>query len=961
MSRWKSWSWPTNASKWNEPVSLNPPPARRLPGVQFQAQPQAPDQSLPRMDIAFFVGFAGSGPLSAAVAVESLVEFETVFGAGLTLAADARSGAPVLGLLHPAVRGFFSQGGRRCWVLRVAGADARTSRFGLPALLTAQRRETGDPWYLSPASLAACSPGSGADTVQVAARVALTPLRVVPGAASTLTVTTPMAPLLRTGDLLRMDFPQALRVYIRVKAASAQALGHEGIVALAPLTGGVVPDSIAITGTDTAIVRSAWMGDGSLSLSTRIVPQQLPQRGSVVGLGWAGDTLAWMSLDTVEISAALAPDGTLLVTLVGRPWQQARSAGAQAFAAWRAGGTEGVVQVLRLDLRTRTPPDEEQLLLDLSLGSNSDPAALGQGVYELPDDDRLFSVGATSGAPASAAQAVQAVLQRDPLGRLTSRFPLASDPLEGEELLLLLPLGDLDDFDASLPALPSALDSLQRDGLTDFDWSLFAEPSLANISADLLPDQAEALHLAGNSVGGNDSSTPTPLRGMHAAFGGNPAGFADEPTLLIVPDALHPGWQPIAQPVSAWTLLPPLPEPPDPCAGEAFRDCAAEPLPRPEFVRGADPLADGSFTLYWTQVIEGAEFVLQEAIEPAFGTATTIQTGQDARYDAAPRKAGEGYYRVRAALGKRLSPWSAPVRIVVGSQGYETLPWQSGNLLALHRLMLRTAAGRGDMLAVLALPMAFDTEHACDHAATLRSTRSDPASSAAGPGAIGDNEIRALSHGALHHPWLMIRRNDGVSDGEIWFAPDGSVAGQLAASALERGAWIAAVANRPLRDVVELSPPGMRPSLSQRQQLLDAQVNLLRSAPAGFIVSSADTLAVDPDWRPINVRRLMCLLRRLALQRGVTYVFEPNGPVLRRTVERGFEAMLDGLYRRGAFAGATAQTAYRVNVGDDVNTPRRRDAGQFWVELKVAPAVPMSFLTVLLSRDGERVLSQETH
>ena len=153
----------------------------------------------------------------------------------------------------------------------------------------------------------------------------------------------------------------------------------------------------------------------------------------------------------------------------------------------------------------------------------------------------------------------------------------------------------------------------------------------------------------------------------------------------------------------------------------------------------------------------------------------------------------------------------------------------------------------------------------------------------------------------------------------------------------------------------------MRPTLTQRQQLLDAQVNLLRSAPIGFVASSSDTLAIDPDWRPINVRRLMCLLRRLALQRGVTYVFEPNGAVLRRTVERGFEAMLDQLYRRGAFAGATAQKAYQVNVGDDVNTPRRRDAGQFWVELKVAPAVPMSFLTVRLSRSGERVLSQETH
>jgi phage tail sheath protein FI len=105
----------------------------------------------------------------------------------------------------------------------------------------------------------------------------------------------------------------------------------------------------------------------------------------------------------------------------------------------------------------------------------------------------------------------------------------------------------------------------------------------------------------------------------------------------------------------------------------------------------------------------------------------------------------------------------------------------------------------------------------------------------------------------------------------------------------------------------------------------------------------------------------MSLLRRLALQRGITYVFEPNGAALRRTVERSFEAMLGDLFRRGAFSGARAELAYRVNVGAEINTPQRRDAGQFWVELQVAPALPMSFLTVRLSRRGERVLSREMH
>ena len=104
----------------------------------------------------------------------------------------------------------------------------------------------------------------------------------------------------------------------------------------------------------------------------------------------------------------------------------------------------------------------------------------------------------------------------------------------------------------------------------------------------------------------------------------------------------------------------------------------------------------------------------------------------------------------------------------------------------------------------------------------------------------------------------------------------------------------------------------------------------------------------------------MTLVRRLALRRGATYVFEPNGATLRRTVERGFEAVMDELFRRGAFAGASAKTAYRVEVGDEINTPQRNDIGQFWVELKVAPALPLTFLTVRLARSGERLIAKET-
>ena len=63
--------------------------ARRLPGFAFQVQPPALDESLPRLDIAAFVGFTASGPLHTPVVVEDPGHFADVFGQDATLAWDA--------------------------------------------------------------------------------------------------------------------------------------------------------------------------------------------------------------------------------------------------------------------------------------------------------------------------------------------------------------------------------------------------------------------------------------------------------------------------------------------------------------------------------------------------------------------------------------------------------------------------------------------------------------------------------------------------------------------------------------------------------------------------------------------------------------------------------------------------------------------------------------------------------
>lgn len=85
------------------------------PGVYFE-KPQPREQVLPqRTDVAGFVGLAERGPLHVPQRLTTWREFQQVFGGFLDHA-----------YLAYAVRAFFENGGRTCWVVRVA--DGKTAR-----------------------------------------------------------------------------------------------------------------------------------------------------------------------------------------------------------------------------------------------------------------------------------------------------------------------------------------------------------------------------------------------------------------------------------------------------------------------------------------------------------------------------------------------------------------------------------------------------------------------------------------------------------------------------------------------------------------------------------------------------------------------------------------------------------------------------------------------------------------
>src|SRR5919204_2190548 len=122
---------------------------RRLPGFQFEAQ-APPADALPRMDVAIFVGFAAAGPLDTPVPIEDVAGFRSIFGPDAPLAWDEARGEPLYALLGPTVRAFFRNGGRRCWVIRVA-REPRANFFPVPGLAQLRRWADGALRALGPA------------------------------------------------------------------------------------------------------------------------------------------------------------------------------------------------------------------------------------------------------------------------------------------------------------------------------------------------------------------------------------------------------------------------------------------------------------------------------------------------------------------------------------------------------------------------------------------------------------------------------------------------------------------------------------------------------------------------------------------------------------------------------------------------------------------------------------------
>ena len=199
-------------------------------------------------------------------------------------------------------------------------------------------------------------------------------------------------------------------------------------------------------------------------------------------------------------------------------------------------------------------------------------------------------------------------------------------------------------------------------------------------------------------------------------------------------------------------------------------------------------------------------------------------------------------------------------------------------------------------------------------------------------------------HAAVHFPNLVVNEN-GL---RVVTSPSGAIAGLMARIDETRGVWKAAAGTEAdIRGIVGVQyvfSDGENGNLNPRA------VNTIRRFPTGIVNWGARTMAGDNDegseYKYVPVRRLLLYLEE-SIYRGLQWtVFEPNGLDLWAAIRLNVGNFLNGLYRRGAFAGATASQAYYVKCDAETTTPTDRGLGIVNVHVGVATLKPAEFVVI---------------
>lgn len=652
---------------------LAPSPTRR-PGIAFQTVAPVLPTALPRMDIAGFVGFAGQGPVNVPVPVESMERFLDVFGPPVDLVRDPETGQRVRSYLARSVDAFFRNGGRRCWIVRVADAPERRW-FVVPGLVDAR---TG-----SPAVARARSLGSGFDDVRVGTvvRRRSMPSPRVWRSGSRWHLAWPTRPDgLDVGTMIRLARPgdphlENAEVFLPVMSiSSASGRTAEEESALPPGVSGTVADGdepFAFRQTPgVSAPPGGWLArvalvDGTAALpdtapgATTLVEENariyvtprgmriafetavsLPDRGHVLHAEIdashieLGDTRTlWATVDTAR-TIETGGRATTVVTIAEQRWPVDAETLISDETIVPSGGASDepwITEQVSFDMLAWRGEDIQRRVTGLQLVDEAPEAWT-----KLPIDADLFQV--EDGREITPLPDTLAARVFD------ERFPVAApprDPSTTSHAYVPFGMKSRPDPSGARPPTPVTESALRRNGLWTFSNDLFLDDRLTDATTDALRRRAPR-HLL--------LPEEPDTKGLHALWA------IPEVTLVALPDALHRGW--VEREMETPTDIVPIPEDltARPCENDASSLCVS-------WLPVELPLPD----VPGTGLFGPIRYEVQESPTADFELGSRLYSGPDTHTER-PITAScpaSVYIRIRATTPTETGPWSETVRVVL--------------------------------------------------------------------------------------------------------------------------------------------------------------------------------------------------------------------------------------------------------------------------------------------------------
>ncbi len=204
---------------------------------------------------------------------------------------------------------------------------------------------------------------------------------------------------------------------------------------------------------------------------------------------------------------------------------------------------------------------------------------------------------------------------------------------------------------------------------------------------------------------------------------------------------------------------------------------------------------------------------------------------------------------------------------------------------------------------------------------------------------------RNTIHGALYWPWVRVA--DPLSNGRPLTMPAvGHIAGVYARTDSNRnvGKSPGGTVDGALNFLLGLETITTQ---ADRDFVYPNRINPLISSPqTGLAVWGVRTMAgpSQSEWRYISARRLFNFLEKSIFNATAWIVFENNGPALWTRIASQLNGFLTAMFNDGLFAGRTPSEAFFVIVDSSNNTAASIDLGQVIIDVGVAPNRPAEFV-----------------